>query len=295
MKRRDEVLVGIVATVSLVAGFIGALWLARGGLQPGYVLYSKFVWGAGLKQGQPVLLAGVNVGFVGDVMLRPDGMLVITMRVRKEYKVPKGTTATIEPNGFFGDVMVALQPHKPTLENFAVGDTIPSGRSTPSIGDVLLRVDTLTGHLSALAGALRQQLVDDKGLVEMRATISRANSLFAELQKLAADQNVELTRTQVSLRRMASAVDSTRVDSTLRAISSAATSLKDLAADLHATTARLDSLADKVNKGPGTAGKLMNDAGLYNDMRGTLQRLDSLMADFQRNPKKYIKLSIFQK
>ncbi|MCX5756264.1 MAG: MlaD family protein [Gemmatimonadetes bacterium] len=293
MKRRDEVLVGIVATVALVAGFIGALWLARGGIAPGYVLYSKFVWGAGLKQGQPVLLAGVNVGFVDDVKLRPDGMLVITMRVRKEYKVPRSTTATIEPNGFFGDVMVALQPHNATMANFAVGDTIPTGRPTPSIGDVLSRVDTLTGHLSALAGALRKELVDDKGLADLRATVTKANALFAELQKLAADQNVELTRTQASLRKMATAIDSTKVDSTFRAISSAASSVKDLAADLRATTARLDSLADKVNKGPGTAGKLMNDAGLYNDMRSTLQRLDSLMADFQKNPKKYIKLSIF--
>jgi phospholipid/cholesterol/gamma-HCH transport system substrate-binding protein len=230
---------------------------------------------------------------VDDVRLRTDGILVVTMRVRSQYKVPRGTTATVEPNGFFGDMMLALQPSKPSTETFAVGDTIPSGRATPSVGDVLARVDTLAGHLSALAGALRKELVDQKGLDEIRATINRANAMFAELQKVAADQNAELTRTQVALRRMASAVDSARVDSTMRAISSAATSVKTLASDLRATTARLDSLATKVSSGPGTAGKLMNDAGLYNDMRGTLQRLDSLMADFQKNPRKYIKLSIF--
>ena len=56
MKRRDEVLVGMVSTVSIVMGFIGALWLARGGLAPGYPLYSKFAWGAGLKQGDAVAL-----------------------------------------------------------------------------------------------------------------------------------------------------------------------------------------------------------------------------------------------
>jgi phospholipid/cholesterol/gamma-HCH transport system substrate-binding protein len=54
MKRRDEVLVGIVVTIALVMGFVGALWLARGGLAPGYPMYAKFPWGAGLRQGQPV-------------------------------------------------------------------------------------------------------------------------------------------------------------------------------------------------------------------------------------------------
>jgi len=293
MKRRDEVLVGIVATIALVMGFIGALWLARGGLQPGYVLFSKFVWGAGLKQGQPVLLAGVNVGFVDDVKLRPDGMLIVTMRVRKQYQVPKGTTATIEPNGFFGDVMVALQPHKATAESFAAGDTIPSGRSTPSIGDVLSRVDTIAGHLNVLVGALTRELVDRKGFEDIHKTLNQANALFAELQKVAANQDAEFTRTQAALRRVANSVDSARVDSTLKAIGTAAASVRTLAADLRATTARLDTLADRVNSGRGTAGRLVNDQGLYTDMRATLQRLDSLMADFQKNPRKYIKLSIF--
>jgi phospholipid/cholesterol/gamma-HCH transport system substrate-binding protein len=293
MKRRDEVLVGIVSTISLVMGLLGALWLARGGLQPGYSLYAKFVWGAGLRTGQPVLLAGVNVGFVDDVRLRPDGMLVVTMRIRKAYQVPKGTTATIEPNGFFGDVMVALAPNKPMPENFAPNDTVPTGRATPSIGDVLMRVDTLAGHLSALAGAFRKELVDRNGLEDIRKTVTRANTLLADLDQLATDEKEQLARTQASLRKAASAVDSARIDSTLRAFSVAAGSVKSLADDLRATSTRLDSLIDKASNGRGTTGRLMNDAGLYDDMRKSLQRIDSLMADFQKNPRKYIKLSIF--
>lgn len=293
MKRRDEVLVGIVATVALVMGFMGALWLARGGLAPGYPLHAKFAWGAGLKQGQPVLLAGVTVGYVADVTLQPDGMLVVTMRVRKQYQVPKGTTATIEPNGFFGDMLVALHPATPTTETFAIGDTIPPGLSSPSLGAVLSRVDTLAGHLSALAGAMRKQLVDDNGLAEIRQTVTRANAMFAEIRTLAAQQNAELTKTQEAFRRVANAVDSAQIDSTLKTLQGAATSVSALTADFSATTTRLDSLIEKINSGPGTAGRLMNDAGLYMDVRATLQRLDSLMADFQKNPRKYIKLSIF--
>ena len=73
----------------------------------------------------------------------------------------------------------------------------------------------------------------------------------------------------------------------------AAGSVKSLADDLRATSTKLDSLLDKASNGRGTTGRLMNDAGLYDDMRKSLQRIDSLMADFQKNPRKYIKLSIF--
>ena len=79
----------------------------------------------------------------------------------------------------------------------------------------------------------------------------------------------------------------------LRAFRVAAGSVKSLADDLRATSTKLDSLLDKASNGRGTTGRLMNDAGLYDDMRKSLQRIDSLMADFQKNPRKYIKLSIF--
>ncbi|MEA3245649.1 MAG: MlaD family protein [Gemmatimonadota bacterium] len=293
MKRRDEVLVGIFATVALVLGFIGALWLARGGLAPGYPLYAKFVWGAGLKQGQPVLLAGVNVGYVDNVALQRDGMLVVTLRVRNEYKVPMGTRATIEPNGFFGDMLVALKPSLPSPDNFAVGDTIPPGRASPSVGDVLTRIDTLAGHLTALTGALRKQLVDENGLAEIRTTIQRASSMFAAIEKAAAEQNEELKKTEASLRRVASAVDSAQIDSTLRSLRGAGLAVDSLTRAFRATSSRVDALLDKTTSGGGTAAKLLNDPGAYTDLRSLMQRMDSLLTEFQKNPRKFIKLSIF--
>src|SRR5688572_10229395 len=56
MKRRDEVLVGVLLTVAAVVLVMGTLWLARGGLSSGYPLYTRFAWGLNLKQGQPVRL-----------------------------------------------------------------------------------------------------------------------------------------------------------------------------------------------------------------------------------------------
>ncbi len=70
MKKRDDVLVGIVMALAILVAILGSLWLARGGLSKGYALYAKFPWSSGLKQGQPVLLAGVNVGYVDEVQLR---------------------------------------------------------------------------------------------------------------------------------------------------------------------------------------------------------------------------------
>src|SRR4026209_572805 len=112
-KRRDEVLVGLVIAVAVTVTVLGSLWLARGGLSKGYPLFAKFPWGAGLKQGQPVWLVGVNVGYVDEVDLHQDGILVTTLRIQKNYKVPLTSKAAVVPNGIFGDQAVALTPSKP--------------------------------------------------------------------------------------------------------------------------------------------------------------------------------------
>ncbi len=131
MKTRDEVLVGLVVTAAIVVTVLGSLWLARGGLSKGYPLYAKFPWGAGLKQGQPVLLVGVSVGYVDEVDLHQDGILVTTLRIQKNYKVPATSTASVIPNGIFGDMAVALTPSRPDPRSFNPGDTVPIGPSTP--------------------------------------------------------------------------------------------------------------------------------------------------------------------
>jgi len=293
MKRRDEVLVGIVSTVALVLLVTGALLLARGGLAPGYPVYSVFEWGGGLRAGQPVLLSGVSVGYVSDVTFQREGTLLVTMRINKRYQIPKSTVASIVPNGVFGDMMVAMRPTEMTLADFKMGDTIPAGPPAIGIGDVMARVDSVGRDLQGITRALNEELVEQRGIQQLRQTVVNANKLIETLGTVAAEQSAELTRTQQALRRVANAVDSATVDSTVRALASASGAVNTLATDLRETTTRLNTVLGKLEGSEGSAGLLMNDPGLYRDTRGLLTRLDSLTADFQRNPRKYIKLSIF--
>lgn len=294
MKRRDEVLVGIVTTVALVLGVSGALLLARGGLAPGYPVYSIFTWGGGLRAGQPVLLSGVSVGYVSDVTFQREGTLLVEMRIQKRYQLPANSVTKIAPNGVFGDMMVVITPGTVmTDKDFAEGDTLPAGPPSIAIGDVLTLVDSIGKDVQALTAGLNRELIADGGIRELRATISNANDFLSELSRIAQTQSSELTKTQQAVRRVVSAVDSASVDSTVKALSGAATAMGALATDLRATTLQLNGVLAKLESGEGSAGLLLNDPGMYRDTRALLARLDSLTADFQRNPRKYINLSIF--
>ena len=159
MKKRDDVLVGIVMALAIIVAIVGSLWLARGGLSKGYALYAKFPWSSGLKQGQPVLLAGVNVGYVDEVELRQDGTVLTTFRVGKEYKVPQGTVATVVANGIFGDMAIALTPKAPNPLSIPANDTVPVGPSGPGIAQLTGKADSVMTSVNSLTTALNKELV----------------------------------------------------------------------------------------------------------------------------------------
>ncbi|MFL5598485.1 MAG: MlaD family protein, partial [Gemmatimonadaceae bacterium] len=293
MKRRDEVLVGLLVTAAVIVTILGSLWLARGGLSKGYPLYAKFPWGAGLKQGQPVWLVGVSVGYVDNVELRQDGTLITTVRIQKNYQVPITSRATVVPNGIFGDMAVALTPSRPDARSFKPGDTVPVGPSNPGIAELTSKADSVMRSVNSVTAALEHEMVATGGIRDLRNTIAATNRLVNEFAAIAAEQSRQLSATMTSLRRATGAIDPAKVDSTITNFRTASANMAAMSADLKETSAKLDVLLAKVDSGPGSVAKLLNDPGAYNDARGVLQRMDSLLADIKRNPKRYINVSIF--
>src|SRR4051812_35556015 len=298
MKRRDEVSVGILITVSIAVLILGILWLVPGGLKPGYPLYTRFAWGQNLKQGQPVLLAGVTVGVIRDVNLRRDGYLDVMLSIDDKYTIPKGSKAAVKAVGIFGDVAVALTPPIPIPSaSYAEGDTVPPGVPAADIDQILSKVDSITGSANAMLKAIHSQVVEAGTLRDLQKAVTSASALSAQIQRTLADQSRELTATQASVRQslahINSLTDSTKINAIVDNFRAATDSAKKLISGLDSTNRQVRSLITKVQDPNGTIGKLLSDSLLYTDVRRLLATSDSLIADIKANPRKYINLSIF--
>jgi phospholipid/cholesterol/gamma-HCH transport system substrate-binding protein len=294
MKRRDEVLVGIFTTIAVAVGILGALWLARGGLSSGYPLHANFDWASGLKQGQPVFLAGVTIGYVDRIELdQQAGRVYVTMRVEDEYSVPAGATATVQANGLFGDMAIAVKPVQATPESYEAGDTLPSGTPQPGINEVIARLDTVTRSVTMVTDAIELQLVEGGGIADLRRTLSATSQLAAQLSRMASEQSVILAQTTSALRRSANAIDSARVDSTMQNLQETSRNLAEFTAGLEQMTQQLNTTLAQLNDTTGTAGQLINNPALYDRLTMLVTRMDSLTADIKKNPRKYINLEIF--
>jgi phospholipid/cholesterol/gamma-HCH transport system substrate-binding protein len=294
MKRRNEVLVGVFVTIALIVGILGTLWLSRSGLlSDTYPLYTRFRWGANLKQGQEVWLAGFAVGTVDRVELRRDGWLDVWLEVQDRYSVPEGSIAQLRTASFFGDMAVNLEPPLNYRSSVQPGDTIPAAPPPPTMDALLSRLDSVSRGVSDVAQAFEIQMVREGGLQDLRGTIGATNRLIRQISQVADEQSRGLTRLTNNLNRSITAIDSAVIDSTMRNLRTTTANLAQLTSDFQETRDRMTALLTKLESGDGSAAKLINDPGLYNDVRSLVQRFDSLAADFKRNPRKYINLEIF--
>jgi phospholipid/cholesterol/gamma-HCH transport system substrate-binding protein len=61
------------------------------------------------------------------------------------------------------------------------------------------------------------------------------------------------------------------------------------------TLGTASEVMEKVNKGEGSMGQLINDDELYNRLNSASDNLDALLEDFRLNPKKYISISLIER
>lgn len=315
-KQRDEVVVGIFTLICVVVAIAGTLWLARRGFSKSYPEYTRFAWGQNVKPGQPVNLAGVQVGYVDAVDLDETGYLNVRLSIDRNRRIPQGTTATVANEGFFGDKSIALTPctaspppitadtSAPTTTQaltstcrfngfMTAGDTIPAGRAAPSMDALLLRVDSVSGALSDVAKTVKIEFVQEGGIQSLRKTIASTNTLVQQLNTVAAEQSRGLTLTMNALRSRVGAIDSLSLDSTVRNMQSTTRNLATLTSNLDSTTRKLNMVMTELQTGNGTAAKFLNDPGVYNNLHELLGRMDSLMTDIKAHPKRYINVKVF--
>jgi phospholipid/cholesterol/gamma-HCH transport system substrate-binding protein len=300
MKRSNEILVGLLLLLGGAIAIFGSIWLVRGSLGAGYPLYARFPWGAGLKPGQPVLLAGVTAGSVADVGYDPKGTVQVTLRISKGFQVPKGSVASSIPVGFFGDRAIAIEPPKNVTDYIPEGDSLIVSNASATTDEVISTADSITKDIRGITLPLRQQLADSGGVQDIREILRSTSALTKQLNAVILAQNTQLSMAMASvnrslkaLERTTSALDSMRVDSLSRNAGRATANVAAITDSLRHTIQSLNATMARLERGEGTAGKLLTDSLLYNDVRRLVTRLDSVTADFKRDPRKYIKFSVF--
>jgi phospholipid/cholesterol/gamma-HCH transport system substrate-binding protein len=104
---------------------------------------------SGLKGGNFVRIAGVEVGKVKDLKLRKDGTVTVDFAIDRGLTLTEGTKAAVRYENLIGDRYLSLEDGPGPTRKLQLGATIPLARTSPA-----LDVDALIGGFRPLFRAL---------------------------------------------------------------------------------------------------------------------------------------------
>lgn len=246
---------------------------------------------------------------------------------------PRSVAVVIAPESLFGDWQAEIVPLDSTrVFPFLPVPAAEMGRDTivlggyaiPDISRLTAAADEISQNLRRLtdrfdrafteetADQIRQAITDITGVsTDIKALIGQQAATFqavsGDVAAAANEISQASTQARVTLQRVDGIINRGEIDSVLAGVRRTSTSVDRVAAKIDRSTdglvgtmARADSAFSSVNRltariesGQGSLGRLIVDSTLAIRAENAMAQLDSLLADVKRNPRRYVRLSIF--
>ena len=296
--RNTEILVGVTVLLALA----GVIWSVTA-LREVRLAERTQRWVArfsdvgGLAEDDPVTVHGVKKGAVKEIRLGK-GEVIVEFILSKEVPIATDTELYVRNVGLMGEKFLAIG-------NVGAGKPLSARRDTiegiyeSGIPEVISQMGSALTSLERLSSSVDRvlSLAEEKNTV--RTTLANVQAASTDLKRALADNRDDLRAVVTNLRvaaesgrRLAEATEP-RVTGALDDVRSATTRVDAMATRMDSLALVLGRVADKLDSGPGTAARLVNDRQLYDETRATLRELRVLVSDLRTNPRKYFKVSVF--
>jgi len=288
LRYKREAAVGLLLILGTAAFIVLMMWLRGKSFREGDVVHAQFDDVAGLKEGDPVRTSGVRVGSVKLIRLVSPGAVEVLFDVQQGPPPREDAKAEIRSADLFGARIVEYSPG-------TSANPLPRGKVVTGA-----RIMDMSEMAEGLSGQAKD-LLDNANEVTraLRASLAQSQTLLATLNSGASASSDRLVAVLDELRRSIQRVDllleqnGPVASEALRGMRDATVHADSMTRTLSHAGAQVDSIMMKLNNGHGAAGTLLNDTTVVQQLMATNEALRSLLADFQANPGRYIRVRIF--
>jgi phospholipid/cholesterol/gamma-HCH transport system substrate-binding protein len=211
----------------------------------------------GLKIGDSVRLAGVDVGKITDIKVK-ENRVEVNFEVRRGTKIKTDSVASIRMTNLLGGQFLGISFGSPKATVLPSGAVV-TGKDTAGVDVIVENMGDLTKDAKSLVTDLNKNQNEvmskistmlDENRLDMRSTISNLNSITTKFDR--GDGSLALLLND-----------------------------KTLYNNTNETTANLKKITDKINRGEGTIGKLVNDDAFFKDAKSAMANINDGMNELK--------------
>jgi phospholipid/cholesterol/gamma-HCH transport system substrate-binding protein len=223
------------------------------------------------------------------------------MDVREELDFSNKSTAMLYETGLIGGKAISIVPVFDTQRVVKDGDTLQT-TVKPGLTELInrqieplqIKIESMLSSADSLFAGV-SNVLDKDTQVNLKRTLENLSITTNNLNKasLAAVEILDTNQEQLNatfsnikdtsdnLRSITDSISNTQLSHTIRSFTN--------------TVEGLNKIVATIESGQGTAGKLINDETLYQNLTDASRELESLLSDLKNHPKRYVHFSLFGK
>lgn len=316
MKITKEFKIGLFAAFSLGALYFGYNFL-RGkrifsSLNTYYVTYNKI---DGIVKSTPIYFKGLKVGQVEKLsLIRTDSsnQILATLLIDNKIVLSKSSEAMIVSMDLLGGKAISL--NIPSLvDPILEGDTLIGSEETSlsaSISEMITPVknkaENVMVSLNHVLGEFEKVLANggtknlSNGMEDLAGILKNLHQTSIQLDAIVMAEKSKIGNITSNMEAISYTLKNNKndIDNSIKNFKSisdslAAAPLKSTIEQLNKTSLQLAHITQKIDKGEGTAGKLINDKELYDNLNKSSKELQILLKDLHERPSRYVNISVF--
>ena len=254
----------------------------------------------GLVVGANVTIRGLNVGKVKMIDFNDDfEKIKVTFSIRDDLSFSNRSIAQLYEAGLIGGKAIAIIPKYDTSNIVKNGDILFS-EIKPGLTELVNQQiaplqDKIEGLLSSadslFAGISNVMNYETQNNLKMTleglaSTIENVNILSSNINKILDANEKELGLTVKNLSKVSGNLN--KITDSLKEMP-----LSSTVKNFENTSSQLKQIIERLNSGEGSAGMILNDNKLYDNLVNSSEALEALLTDLKSHPKKYVHFSIF--
>ena len=299
--------------MALAVGAFGVgltLISSRMGKGGAYKVYAVFDDATGLGARSRVQIAGIPIGQVDHIELdQRTAKAKVWILIKKDFILHRDASITKRSESILGDFLLDVGPGSPEEPPLKDGDEISLVIRQPSMNDVFNSLNKIAGDISDITGNLRKVLGGEAGENNIRSLIERLQRITAGIERVIDSSGQKLDATLANFQKfsgdlskisgsekedLVAIIQNTR-DATAQArdilrtigdvvgsgkqgeFKESVKSLKSNLAKLDTSLQNVQEITDKINKGEGTIGHLVNDDTLAKNLDKASRQITSIL------------------
>tara|TARA_Y200000002_G_scaffold163714_2_gene135130 strand:+ start:4961 stop:5893 length:933 start_codon:yes stop_codon:yes gene_type:complete len=300
-KFSNELKIGLVVLFAIFIGYMGFRIMKD---EPIFsqvnVLYTKFDTVEGLIKGSNVYLNGFKIGSVREMQyLVQEDSALITLNITENIQLPKGSMAQLASPDFLGSSTIRIIKSN-SSESLEWGSYLKgiqkegllntfTDRGTAISDSVTVTITLLNEKLRAL-DFLNQQSSNDIG--SALSNVKQTSDYLLEAVTSNSDEvNEMIGSAKRTLETIEDISDSSKasIEQSIKNLEVLSVEMSQLTRELSATSTTLNSVLEKIDRGEGSLGLLLNDPSLYENVDSLSYNLNELIKGIKEDPKRYLK------